>query len=87
MLLVPERHAEPSLPAPVMIWNPPWTLSLTALPSQFPYALGPVLWMLVSSLILAGLCFCLRNDWGVQPKGVVHWRMEGDVGSTTQTDV
>ena len=41
-LLAAERRVEPSMATPVMMWNPPWTFSLTTLPSLLPYELSRV---------------------------------------------
>lgn len=63
-LLAAEREAEPSLPTPVMMWNPPWTLSLVLLPSLLPYLPSRTLWLVVSGLVLAASARLLWSYWG-----------------------
>lgn len=42
-LLEMQRQVEPRLATPVMLWNPPWTLSLVALPGLLPYSASRIL--------------------------------------------
>ena len=62
-LLAAERQAEPALPTPVMMWNPPWTLSLTTLPSLFPYESSRILWITLSCVVLSGSSVYLWHYW------------------------
>jgi len=70
-LLTAERQAEPSLTTPVLMWNPPWTLSLTTLPGLLPYQLSRTVWMTLCCLILAGSSVFLWNYWGGPTKGTI----------------
>jgi hypothetical protein len=63
-LLAAERLAEPSIPTPVLMWNPPWTLALAALPSLLPFQQSRALWLVVSSLALAASACQLWRFWG-----------------------
>ena len=63
-LLAAERLAEPSMPTPVLMWNPPWTLALAALPSLLPFQQSRALWLVVSSLAVAVSASQLWRFWG-----------------------
>jgi hypothetical protein len=64
VMLAAERQAEPALPTPVMMFNPPWTLSLTTLPGLLPYEASRVLWMAWCCIVLSGSSVFLWHYWG-----------------------
>lgn len=63
-LLAAEQRAEPSMRAAVMMWNPPWTLTLMALPAQLPYLQSRAAWAIFSGAMLAFSAGLLWRHWG-----------------------
>ena len=63
-LLAAERQAEPGMPAPVMMWNPPWTIAVTALPAMLPYEAGRIAWAALSAAMLVLSAGLLWHCWG-----------------------
>jgi len=54
LLLPLERDAGRDTDEPVMMWNPPWTLSLAMPVGLLPARAGQLLWLLVSFVLVVG---------------------------------
>lgn len=78
-LLAAERQAQPGMPAAVMMWNPPWTVTVTALPAMLPYEAGRIVWAALSASMLvlsAGLlwhCWCGKAQRRMPALAAVLW--------------
>jgi hypothetical protein len=76
-LLEEERQAEPGLPTPVVMWNPPWAIAVAALPSVLPYSLSRSVWVFACSFVLVASSAYLWNYWGKRRGNAVA------IGATT----